>query len=123
VKTDGEGNGRGWWGVENRVLVVVYTAVQKRKRGRVWAKNAKPSGSGSISGMLCQKVVKRGGRRWWCASYDVTVVVGWLVQRCEWGRGVWAKNVKQGSSSSILGMLGQAEGEGGAGVAAILNTG
>jgi hypothetical protein len=111
VKTDGEGNGRGWWGVENRVLVVVYMAVRKRKRGRVWAKNVKLSGSGSISGMLCQKVVKRGGKRWWCALYDVTVVVGRLVQRCERGRGVWAKIVKQGSSGSISGMLGQAEEE------------
>jgi hypothetical protein len=92
----------------------VCTAVRKRKRGRkVWAKNAKPSGSGPISGMPCQMEVDRSRRQQWCSLYNVTVVVGQLVQKRERGRGVWDKNVKLGGSGSISGTLGQTEVDGG----------
>jgi hypothetical protein len=92
----------------------VCTAVRKCKWGRkVWAKNAKLSGSGPISGMPCQMEVDRSRRQRWCGSYDVTVVVAQLVQKRERGRGVWAKNAKPGGSGSISGTLSQTEVDGG----------
>ena len=88
VETDGGVDGGGLWGVGNGIEMVVFATIRVCKRGRgFWFKGSKSSGSGLISGLVCNMAVERGGGWWWGDSYTATVAVGHCIHKRKAGRG------------------------------------
>ena len=74
-----------------------------RLGGRIWANTLKLSVCSSVTGAPCKTVVGSGAGTWWVQSNGMEWQEGCMFANTRSGSGVWVKNPKPSTCSSILG--------------------